>query len=161
MTDTTPLITGVDFVCIPAQDFDAMTAFYGETLGLPFVKRYGSRPGAEYQAGNLTLAIMRAEDFGGTFSSNAMPIALQVDDVAVARKRLESKGVRFVSGTFDSGVCWQAICLGPGGHRCRCITATRRKRSGPLCHSRRDGKACLSAGPGRSRGPREAHRRSR
>ena len=68
MTDTTPLITGVDFVCIPAQDFDAMTAFYGETLGLPFVKRYGSRPGAEYQAGNLTLAIMRTEDFGGTFS---------------------------------------------------------------------------------------------
>ena len=48
MTDTTPLITGVDFVCIPAQDFDAMTSFYGETLGLPFAKRYGSRPGAEY-----------------------------------------------------------------------------------------------------------------
>ncbi len=68
MTDTTPIITGVDFVCIPAQDFDAMTAFYGETLGLPFVKRYGSRPGAEYQAGNLTLAIMRTEDFAGTFS---------------------------------------------------------------------------------------------
>ena len=46
MTETTPLITGVDFVCIPAQDFDAMTSFYSETLGLPFVKRYGSRPGA-------------------------------------------------------------------------------------------------------------------
>ena len=42
MTDMTPLITGVDFVCIPAQDFDAMTAFYGDTLGLPFVKRYGN-----------------------------------------------------------------------------------------------------------------------
>jgi catechol 2,3-dioxygenase-like lactoylglutathione lyase family enzyme len=106
MTDPSPLITGVDFVCIPAQDFDAMTTFYGETLGLPFVKRYGSRPGAEYQAGNLTLAIMRTEDFGSTFSSNAMPIALQV----------EAKGVRFVSDTFDSGVCWQAICLDPDGN---------------------------------------------
>src|SRR4029077_14303961 len=116
MTDTTPLITGVDFVCIPALDFDAMTAFYGETLGLPFVKRYGSRPGAEYQAGNLTLAIMLTEDFGGRFSPNAMPIALQVDDVAVARERLEAKGVRFVSDTFDSGVCWQAICLDPDGN---------------------------------------------
>ena len=82
MTDTTSLITGVDFVAVPAQDFDAMTTFYGETLGLPFVKRYGTRPGAEYQAGNLTLAIMRTEDFGGTFSPNAMPIALQVGDVA-------------------------------------------------------------------------------
>jgi predicted enzyme related to lactoylglutathione lyase len=116
MTDTLPLITGVDFVCIPAQNFDAMTAFYGETLGLPFVKRYGSRDGAEYQAGNLTLAIMRTEDFGGTFSSNAMPIALHVADVAAARERLEAAGVRFVSDTFDSGVCWQAICLDPDGN---------------------------------------------
>src|SRR6202158_911268 len=94
MTDTTPLVTGVDFVCIPAQDFDAMTAFDGETLALPFVKRYGSRPGAEYQAGNLTLAIMRTEDFGGTFSRNAMPIALQVADVALVRERLVGKGGR-------------------------------------------------------------------
>lgn len=93
-----------------------MTVFYGETLGLPFVKRWGDRPGVEYQAGNLTLAIMRAEDFGATFSPNAVPIALQVDDVAVARERLAAKGVRFVSETFDSGVCWQAICLDPDGN---------------------------------------------
>ena len=116
MTDTTSFITGVDFVCIPAQDFDAMSAFYGETLALPFVKRYGDRPGVEYQAGNLTLAIMRTEDFGGTFSHNAMPIALQVDDVAVAREWLEAKGVRFVTETFDSGVCWQAIFVDPDGN---------------------------------------------
>ena len=116
MTDAAPLITGVDFVCIPAQDFDAMTTFYGETLGLPLRTRYGNRPGAEYQAGNLTLAIMRTEDFGGTFSPNAMPIALHVDDVAAAREALEAKGVRFVSETFDSGVCWQAICLDPDGN---------------------------------------------
>ena len=69
-TQTAPLISGVDFVGIPAQDFDAMTTFYGQTLGLPFVKRWGTRAGAEYQAGNLTLAIMRSEDFGGTFSRN-------------------------------------------------------------------------------------------
>src|ERR1700738_4333942 len=116
MTDTTPLITGVDFVCIPAHDFDAMTAFYGGPRCLPFVKRYGSRPGAEYQAGNLTLAIMRTEDFGGTFSRNAMPIALQVADVALARERLEAKGVRFVSDPFAPGVGWRAICLAPDGN---------------------------------------------
>jgi predicted enzyme related to lactoylglutathione lyase len=116
MSDAAPLVTGVDFVGIPAKDFAAMTTFYGETLGLPFVKRWGTRDGAEYQAGNLTLAIMRAEDFGGTFSTNAMPIALQVDDVAIARERLEAKGVTFVSETFDSGVCWQAICLDPDGN---------------------------------------------
>jgi catechol 2,3-dioxygenase-like lactoylglutathione lyase family enzyme len=62
MADATLLTTGVDFVCIPAQDFDAMTTFYGETLGLPLVKRYSNRPDAEYQAGNLRLAIMRTEE---------------------------------------------------------------------------------------------------
>jgi predicted enzyme related to lactoylglutathione lyase len=116
MTDTTTLITGVDFVCVPAQDFEAMTTFYGETLGLPFVKRWGNRDGAEYQAGNLTLAIMRTEDFGTPFSRNAAPIGLQVDDVAAAREHLEAKGVKFISDTFDSGVCWQAICLDPDGN---------------------------------------------
>src|SRR3954465_13545120 len=99
MNDATSLITGVDFVCIPAQDFEAMIAFYGETLGLPFVKRYGNRPESRYQAGNLTLAVMRTEDFGGSITSNAMPIALQVAEVAVARKRLEAK-----AGDADSEV---------------------------------------------------------
>jgi hypothetical protein len=42
-----------------------MTAFYGETLGLPFVRRYGSRPGAELRP----VAIMRTEEFGATFSA--------------------------------------------------------------------------------------------
>ena len=113
---TSELVRGVDFVGVPTHDVPTAAAFYGETLGLPFVKRYGTRPGAEYQAGNLTLAIMRTEDFGGTFSPNAMPVALQVADVAAARKELEAKGVRFVSETFDSGVCWQAICLDPDGN---------------------------------------------
>ena len=45
-----------------------------------------------------------------------LPIALQVADVAVARERLETKDVRSVSDTFDSGVCWQAICLDPDGN---------------------------------------------
>ena len=26
------------------------------------------------------------------------------------------EGVRFVSDAFDSGVCWQAICLDPDGN---------------------------------------------
>ena len=116
MTTSTSFVTGVDFVTVPAKDIDESATFYGDVLGLPFVKQWGSLPAKEYQAGNLTLAIMRTEDFGGTFSRNAMPIALQVDDVAVARERLEAKGVRFVSDTFDSGVCWQAICLDPDGN---------------------------------------------
>ena len=60
MTD----VTGVDFVAIMTKDHDAAVKFYGETLGLPFVKQWGTMPGSEFQAGNLTLAVMQPDAFG-------------------------------------------------------------------------------------------------
>jgi predicted enzyme related to lactoylglutathione lyase len=121
VTDTTAevgttMVTGVDFVAVPARDFDASVKFYGTTLGLPFVKRWGEMPGIEFQAGNLTLAIMEPTAFGQEFRAHSLPIALQVDDVTTAREQLEAKGVRFVTGMIDSGVCHQAIFLDPAGN---------------------------------------------
>jgi predicted enzyme related to lactoylglutathione lyase len=109
-------ITGVDFVVIPTAAFDASVAFYGEVLGLPCIERYGSMPGAEFQAGNLTLAVMETEAFGRDFRPNAMPIALRVDDVDATREQLESAGVEFIGDTFDSGVCHQAMFNDPDGN---------------------------------------------
>jgi predicted enzyme related to lactoylglutathione lyase len=118
MTSTTPasFITGVDFVAVPAKDFEASVHFYGSVLGLPAGKRWGDMPGAEFQAGNLTLAVMEPTAFGQEFRPHAVPIALQVDDVAAAREHLEAKGVRFVTEIIDSGVCHQAIFLDPAGN---------------------------------------------
>jgi predicted enzyme related to lactoylglutathione lyase len=116
MTTTNTLVTGVDFVCVPTADFDAAVAFYGDVLGLPCIDRYGKMPGAEFQAGNLTLAVMEATAFGQEFRPNALPIALQVDDVAAAREQLEAAGVEFVTDVFDSGVCHQAIFKDPDGN---------------------------------------------
>ena len=113
---TTTLVTGVDFVCVPAQDIEASTHFYGTVLGLPPVKQWGQMPAQEYQAGNLTLAVMDPTAFGQEFRPHGLPIALQVDDVAAARERLEADGVRFVTETMDSGVCHQAIFLDPAGN---------------------------------------------
>ncbi|MBA3746676.1 MAG: VOC family protein [Solirubrobacterales bacterium] len=115
---TTPatLITGVDFVAIPAKDFEESVQFYGTVLGLPEVKRWGTMPGAEFQAGNLTLAIMEPTAFGQDFKPHSLPIALQVDDVAAAREQLEAAGVEFVADTMDSGVCHQAIFKDPAGN---------------------------------------------
>jgi predicted enzyme related to lactoylglutathione lyase len=45
-----------------------------------------------------------------------MPIALHVDDVDAARKQLEAAGVAFLSETFDTGVCHQAIFTDPDGN---------------------------------------------
>lgn len=116
MSTTSPLITGIDFVVVPTDAFDASVAFYGETLGLPCIDRYGKMPGAEFQAGNLTLAVMEAKAFGQEFRPNCMPIALQVNDVETARGQLEAAGVQFVMDTLDSGVCHQAIFLDPDGN---------------------------------------------
>ena len=116
MTSQNPLVTGVDFVCVPTADFDASTAFYGDVLGLPQIDRYGKMPGAEFQAGNLTLAVMDAKAFGQDFRPNAMPIALHVDDVAAAKAQLEAAGVEFITDVFDSGVCHQAIFRDPAGN---------------------------------------------
>jgi predicted enzyme related to lactoylglutathione lyase len=119
MTDAptpAPLVTGVDFVAVPASDFDASVDFYGTVLGLPFVKRWGEMPGAEFQAGNLTIAVMEPTAFGQEFKTHVLPIALQVDDVVAARSQLEAQGVRFVSDLIDSGVCHQAIFLDPAGN---------------------------------------------
>lgn len=115
MTSTDFKITGVDFVAVPTNDFEASVTFYGETLGLSCIARYGEMPGVEFQAGNLTLAVMQNDAFGGTFSPNSMPIALQVPDVDAARAQLEEAGVSFVA-QFDSGVCHQAIFHDPVGN---------------------------------------------
>jgi predicted enzyme related to lactoylglutathione lyase len=110
------LVTGVDFVAVPAKDFDASYDFYANVLGLPFVKRWGEMPAAEFQAGNLTIAIMDPTAFGQQFKPHSMPLALQVDDVPAARERLEAKGVKFTSELIDSGVCHQALFLDPAGN---------------------------------------------
>lgn len=109
-------ITGVDFVALPAKDFEESFRFYDEVLGLEFRTRWGSMPAAEFQAGNLTIAIMEPTAFGQQFRPHGTPLALRVDDVAAARAHLEAQGVTFVSDLIDSGVCHQALFLDPAGN---------------------------------------------
>src|SRR5215813_9729394 len=61
-------ITGVDFIALQTRDHATAAKFYGETLGLPFLKAWGKMPASEYQAGNLTLAVMQSDAFGFEFS---------------------------------------------------------------------------------------------
>ena len=110
------LITGTDFAYIPTQDFERAVAFYGETLELPELKRYGRMPGIEFETGNLTLAIIQADAFGLEFKPNNHPIELRVDDVHAARAELESRGVEFAPDIIDSGVCHMAFFRDPDGN---------------------------------------------
>jgi predicted enzyme related to lactoylglutathione lyase len=116
MSTATALVTGVDFVVVPTKDFDASVEFYGTVLGLPCSARYGEMPGAEFETGTLTLAVIESEAFGVEFSPNPNAIALHVDDVEAARSALETRGVQFAADTIDSGVCHMAFFSDPDGN---------------------------------------------
>jgi predicted enzyme related to lactoylglutathione lyase len=110
------VISGVDFVYVPTQDFDRAVRFYGEVLELPLSARYGKMPGAEFETGNLTLAVIESDKFGVEFHANRNAIALHVDDVPATRVELESRGVGFTADTIDSGVCHMAFFEDPDGN---------------------------------------------
>jgi len=63
-----PLVRGTDFVTVSAKDFDVAVDFYRNTLGLPLSARYGEMPGAEFETGNLTLAVLQSEPRPSTSS---------------------------------------------------------------------------------------------
>ena len=110
------LITGTDFICIPCQDIERSVAFYGGTLGLPELKRWGNRAGVEFETGNLTIALMQSDDFGLEFSRHSLPVEFQVDDVPAAMAELESRGVSFITEIIDSGFCHQVMFSDPDGN---------------------------------------------
>ena len=116
MNTQTSIVTGTDFICIPTRNFAAAVEFYGTVLGLHNPVRYGSMPGAEFETGNLTLAVLEIERFGGTFAPSTSAVALRVDDVAARRAELEGQGVEFSGDIVDSGVCHQAYFKDPDGN---------------------------------------------
>jgi predicted enzyme related to lactoylglutathione lyase len=108
-TDTTSLVTGVDFVAQLAKDFDRAVAFYGDTLGLHRSVHVPDRGFAEFETGNLTLSIIDPAKMGMEHRVGHNTIALHVIDVAAARTTLESRGVAFHGDTLDTGVCHMAF----------------------------------------------------
>jgi catechol 2,3-dioxygenase-like lactoylglutathione lyase family enzyme len=116
MATSTQTVTGVDFICVPTQDFEKSVEFYRDVLGLQESKQWGEMPGKEFETGSLTIAIMQSDAFGLDFSSHSHPIALQVDDVHAARAELEEKGIQFATDTIDSGVCHMAPFADPDGN---------------------------------------------
>ena len=95
----------VDFLLVPVQDRDRAERFYADVLGLQRSPESGER-WVEYEAGNLTLALVDPQMFGREFSP-LVALAIRVPDVDAAKKRLEEAGVE-VQDMFDSGVCFGA-----------------------------------------------------
>ena len=109
-------ITGVDFATVFVTDYPAAIEFYCQTLGLEQSVDYGKIPGGEVETGSLTLQVVDAAAVGREFEPNTHPIALHVEDVEATRAELESKGVKFLADTLDSGVCHMAFFADPAGN---------------------------------------------
>ena len=120
MSTSTTIVTGVDFVSLPTNDFDGALEFYGDVLGLERSAVW-QRPGqdavgAEFETGTVTLAVIPSERLGIPFQANKVPVALHVDDVEASRAELTSRGVEFFGDIIDSGVCHMANFQDPDGN---------------------------------------------
>jgi catechol 2,3-dioxygenase-like lactoylglutathione lyase family enzyme len=107
----------VDYIRVPVTDIDAANHFYGELLGLRLSPNSPHDDWVEYEAGNVTLAVMTPHTHDYEFS--ALPpatVALRVSDVAVAKARLKEAGLE-VGDMWDSGLCKGAGVSDPAGNR--------------------------------------------
>jgi catechol 2,3-dioxygenase-like lactoylglutathione lyase family enzyme len=106
----------VDYIRVPVKDIEEAKRFYGEILGLQQNPNSPAEDWIEYEAGNVTLAVMTPHTHDYEFSP--LPpgaLALRVRDVAEAKARLEAAGVQ-VNEMWDSGLCRGAGTSDPSGN---------------------------------------------
>jgi catechol 2,3-dioxygenase-like lactoylglutathione lyase family enzyme len=109
-------IERVDYIRVPVTDIDEANRFYGELLGLRRNPNSPSDDWVEYEAGNVTLAVMTPHTHEYEFTP--LPpgaLALRVADVAEAKAKLEAAGVQ-VNDMWDSGLCYGAGLKDPAGN---------------------------------------------
>jgi predicted enzyme related to lactoylglutathione lyase len=110
-------VTRVDYVRVPVDDIEKAKEFYGQVLGLPQNPKLDHEDWVEYEASNVTLAVMTPHTHDYEFAPlPPTTIALGVPDVAVAKSQLEAAGVA-VGDLWDSGVCRGAGVSDPAGNR--------------------------------------------
>jgi catechol 2,3-dioxygenase-like lactoylglutathione lyase family enzyme len=107
----------VDYIRVPVTDMEQANRFYGEVLGL---RRNPNSPDAdwvEYEAGNVTLAVMTPHTHDYEFSElPPATLALRVPDVAAAKEKLEAAGLE-LGEMWDSGRCRGVGVTDPAGNR--------------------------------------------
>jgi len=105
---------GTDFVMFQVTDLARAARFYRETLDLPQEVYSEEPPWAEFNCGNVTVALNGGVELpGGTASGR---IALAVEDVQAAYAELKGKGVLTMGEPVDYGVCRAVQVPDPDGN---------------------------------------------
>ncbi len=107
----------VDYVRVPVTNMEEANGFYGELLGLRRNPNSPDEDWIEYEAGNVTLAVMTPDTHDYEFAPlPPATIALRVADVAAAKAELEAKGLE-VGEMWDSSRCHGVGVSDPAGNR--------------------------------------------
>jgi catechol 2,3-dioxygenase-like lactoylglutathione lyase family enzyme len=107
----------VDYIRVPVTDMDAANHFYGEVLGLRRNPNSPADDWVEYEAGNVTLAVMTPHTHDSEFTPlPSSTIALRVPDLEAARAELEAAGLE-PAEMWDSGLCNGVGVSDPAGNR--------------------------------------------
>jgi predicted enzyme related to lactoylglutathione lyase len=107
-------ILGTDFVTYYVTNFHAAVMFYRDVLGLKLGVYSAEEEWAEFDCGNVTLALKGGMEI--TPGDHAPRIALAVEDVAAAQAELMTHGVNIVCPPQDHGVCRHLELLDPDGN---------------------------------------------
>lgn len=127
-------VRGIDFVGIAVSDLEAAKGFYGGLLGLKHTSDFGSDHWLEYDAGNITLALIKGDAEAIARRVEAGPfaqigVAVAVPDVAAAIEELRAAGVTISMDAREFPPCFTAMVQDPSGNHV-------------WLHQRKDGTAC-------------------
>ncbi len=104
-------IRGADFVMYQVSNLANAARFYREILGLPQEIYSEEWQWAEFNCGNVTLALKGGEKLPEVIPGGR--IALAVDDVYAACAELKGKGARVLGEPVDYSVCRAVEVLDP------------------------------------------------
>ena len=107
-------IRGTDFIMFLVSDLSAAARFYRDDLGLTQEIYSEEYQWAEFDCGNVTLALM-----GGNAPTAIVPgtrLALAVDDVSAACAELTARQVRLAGPPQDHGCCQSLEVRDPDGN---------------------------------------------
>jgi predicted enzyme related to lactoylglutathione lyase len=108
-------IRGTDFVMFQVSDLARAARFYHDTLGLPQEVYSEEWQWAEFDCGNVTLALHGGVKLPQEGADGR--IALAVEDLQAAYEELQQKGARLAGQPVDYSVCQAVEALDPDGNR--------------------------------------------
>lgn len=107
-------IRATDFVMFSVSDLARAVSFYRTALGLRCALESGEYQWAEFDCGNVTLALKGNALAGGARGGGQ--IALAVEDVPKAFEELKRTGVSIEMEPVDSGYCVAIQLRDPDGN---------------------------------------------